>query len=104
MAAGIVIALLAVVFLVVAAGVGFQVGAAVVAGGAAGAGLAAYPYVMSLAFPFLIFPFLFVLTIAALARGMGRGSRRWEGLSDRQRMFDEWHRQAHDHGAGKAES
>lgn len=116
MAKGILITLLAVLILGGIAGIAYQAGlaAAGTAAGAAGTAAAAYPYMwhpwgFGFGFFGFLFPLLFLFLIfgliSAAFRG-GRGHHYW----DRSRMFDEWHKEAHERGAigttgtaGKAE-
>ena len=123
MARGIFVTFTLVLLLGVVAGVAYQVGASVayqagaVAGGATGTaaaatGVAAYPYFWPAfgfgLFPFFgfLFPLLFIFLIFGMVRavfGSGHGhgyARGWGG----PRMFDEWHREAHERGTGKGES
>lgn len=108
MLAGVFFVLFAVILFGAAAGVAFQLGAGVAgsaAGLAAGPAAATAPFVWWGFFPFLFFlvPFLVILVIAAMARSFVRDQRHGTGWS-RHRMFEEWHRQAHEGGTGKAES
>ncbi len=120
MARGIFITLIAVLLLGGVAGVAYEVGAQVGAAaagaavGTAGATTAAvvhpyfwHPFAFGL-FPLfgMLIPFLFILMIFAMVASVFRGARGhgyargWGG----PRMFDEWHREAHERGTGKAES
>jgi hypothetical protein len=105
---GFAIAILAVLLLGGIAGVAYQMGAAAgaAATGAAGTAVAAYPYwhVGFGFFPFFgfLFPLLFLFLIFGLARaafwgGRGYGYGRHGGGP---RMFDEWHKEAHERGTG----
>lgn len=116
MTRAILITAAAVLVLGAVAGVGYQVGiatGAAVAGAAGVPAVAAYPYYWHPIgfgfFPFfgLLFPLLFILLLFGLGRALfwgGRGpgyGKHWGG----PRMLDEWHREAHERGAGgKAES
>ena len=103
MARAIAIGLLA--LLLVGAVAGFAYEAGVAAGAAAaGAGPAtAYPYVWHpitfglLPIVGLLLPLLFLFLIVGLGRALFHGSRGpGHGWSGRSRMFDEWHRAAHE--------
>ncbi len=116
MTRAILITILAVLVLGAIAGAAYQVGVSVGAAAAGAAGVpavAAYPYLWHPIgfgfFPFfgLLFPLLFILLIVGLVRAFSWGGRgpgygkHWGG----PRMFDEWHREAHERGTGgKAES
>jgi len=107
---GLVITLIAFLILGAVAGVAFQMGAAMGAAtaGAAGASAAA-PYLwhgLGLGFfPLfgLIFPLLFLFLIMAAAAAAFSGRRHGHTSWGGPRMFEEWHRQAHERGPGKAE-
>jgi hypothetical protein len=116
---GILIAILAVLLLGGIAGVAYQAGVAAgaAATGAAGtAAVAAYPYMWHpFAFGFgffgFLFPLLFIFLIFGLVRAAFWGGRGYGYGMHRggPRMFDEWHKEAHEHGTsgstgGKAES
>jgi hypothetical protein len=103
---GIVIGLIALVLFGAIAGAAYQVGvtAGAAATGAAGTAVAAYPYwhVGFGFFPFFgfLFPLLFIFLIFGLASAAFRGGRgygygkHWGG----PRMFEEWHKEAHERG------
>jgi len=101
-----------VLLLSVVAGVAYQVGvstAATVTGTAGATAVAAYPYWHPFAFGFfpffgLLFPIFFLFLIFGLFRAAFGGGHRM-GYGGGPRMFDEWHRQAHERGtSGKADS
>lgn len=112
MARGFFIAFAVFLHLGVVAGVGYQVGATVATTAGATAAAAGAPYFWNTfafgSFPFFGFllPFLFIFMIFAMAASAFRGARGhaygrgWGG----PRMFEEWHREAHERGAGKGES
>ncbi|MDP9245037.1 MAG: hypothetical protein M3O64_00145 [Chloroflexota bacterium] len=117
MARALAFFLLIVVLISVVGGVAYQVGiAAAGAAGATGAvAVTAYPYAYPIGFGFfpffgLLFPFLFLFLIFGLVRAASHGGRGWgHGYSsDRARMFEDWHRAAHERGtagtAGKGDS
>jgi hypothetical protein len=112
MARALAFFLLIVVLVSVVGGVAYQVGiAAAGAAGATGAvAVTAYPYAYPIGFGFfpffgLLFPFLFLFLIFGVLRAVMHGGRGWgHGYSsDRARMFEDWHRAAHERGtAGTA--
>lgn len=111
MARGIFIGFIAVLLLGGIAGVAYEVGLSVgaAATGATGtAAIAAHPYAWHVGFGFfpffgLLFPILFIFLILGLARAVFGGGHRM-GYGGGPRMLEQWHKEAHERGSGKAES
>lgn len=114
MTRAIIAFLIGVLILGTVGGVAFQIGVAAgaAATGTAGASaVAAYPYAWHAIgfgfFPFFgfLFPLLFLFLIFGAMRAAFGGGHGYGRYRNGPRMFEEWHREAHERGTGgKAES